>query len=127
MCNHHTPNSPDQGFGTAATSRVTVPLSPIAKLANLPLITLIKLYRLVGSPIVGGQCRFSPTCSIYALEALRLHGPIRGTWMTTKRITRCTPWNKGGFDPVPIPENAQLLPHTKEPHDGRKTPSSTTP
>ncbi|MFK7758586.1 MAG: membrane protein insertion efficiency factor YidD [Phycisphaerales bacterium] len=65
---------------------------------------LIRVYRVVFSPVMGGQCRFEPTCSRFGAEAYRLYGPIRGTRMTVGRICRCHPWNKGGFDPVPIPE-----------------------
>ncbi len=50
---------------------------------------------------MGGQCRYLPTCSEYGLQAYRLHGPIRGTWLTIRRITRCHPWGGHGFDPVP--------------------------
>ncbi len=64
------------------------------------MIGLVKLYQMTLSPIVGGQCRFRPTCSQYAIEALREHGPIRGGWMTVWRIARCNPFVKGGYDPV---------------------------
>jgi putative membrane protein insertion efficiency factor len=66
------------------------------------LIGAIKLYRLVLSPWVGGQCRFMPTCSVYAEEALRRHGVARGLWLAARRLGRCHPWGGGaGFDPVP--------------------------
>lgn len=91
-------------MGLAASSRVPSPLGPIAKACNLPFLAVIKVYRLLFSPILGGQCRFEPTCSRYAAEAYRLHGPLKGTQMTTARICRCQPWNKGGFDPVPLPD-----------------------
>lgn len=65
----------------------------------------IRAYRLVLSPLLGGRCRFLPTCSTYALEALEVHGPIKGVWLAIKRIARCHPiaWLGGreGFDPVP--------------------------
>ncbi|MEO1511170.1 MAG: membrane protein insertion efficiency factor YidD [Planctomycetota bacterium] len=64
------------------------------------MIGVVKLYQVTLSPIVGGQCRFRPTCSQYAIEALREHGPIRGGWMTASRIVRCNPLTKGGYDPV---------------------------
>ena len=67
---------------------------------------LVLAYRLV--PKAGGRCRFHPTCSAYALEALRLHGAVRGTWLTVRRIGRCHPWNPGGIDYVPVPERSGL-------------------
>jgi len=77
---------------------------PFARVASAPFIALIHLYRWTLSPIVGGQCRYEPTCSRYALEAYRLHGPIRGTTLTIRRLLRCHPFVRGGYDPVPIPE-----------------------
>lgn len=65
------------------------------------LIALIKLYQLVLSPIMGNACRFQPTCSAYGIEALQKHGSIKGSYLTAKRICRCHPLCKGGFDPVP--------------------------
>ncbi|MEM7745957.1 MAG: membrane protein insertion efficiency factor YidD [Pseudomonadota bacterium] len=61
----------------------------------------IRLYRLVGSPWVGRNCRFLPTCSEYALEALQRHGPVRGLALTFRRIGRCRPGGGSGYDPVP--------------------------
>ena len=65
----------------------------------------IKLYRLVVSPLLGANCRFEPTCSSYALEALTKHGPVYGSWLITKRIIKCNPWGGHGFDPVPRVKN----------------------
>lgn len=65
------------------------------------LIALIRAYRYVLSPWVGGQCRFEPTCSVYAMQALELYGPWRGSWLTIKRLLRCHPLCPGGEDPVP--------------------------
>ena len=62
---------------------------------------LIKAYRYTISPLLGPRCRFYPTCSAYALEAIELHGSIRGIWLTLRRIARCHPWHEGGCDPVP--------------------------
>jgi putative membrane protein insertion efficiency factor len=62
---------------------------------------LIRAYQIVLSPILGGSCRFHPSCSRYGMEAVEVHGALRGTWMAAKRIGRCHPWNEGGFDPVP--------------------------
>ncbi len=65
------------------------------------LLMLIQLYRWILSPFIGGQCRFYPTCSIYAREAIKLHGPWRGSALAARRIGRCHPLNPGGNDPVP--------------------------
>lgn len=68
---------------------------------RLILIALVRVYQLFLSPWLGNQCRFSPTCSHYAIEALRTHGALRGGWLGLKRIGRCHPWCAGGHDPVP--------------------------
>ena len=65
------------------------------------LIGLITLYRWFVSPLLGPNCRFYPTCSCYAQEAIQRHGALRGSWLAARRIGRCHPWNPGGFDPVP--------------------------
>ncbi|MEO6472747.1 MAG: membrane protein insertion efficiency factor YidD [Aeromicrobium sp.] len=66
-----------------------------------PLIWLLKAYRFAISPLYGQVCRYHPTCSAYALEAVETHGAIRGSWLAAKRLVRCHPWSSGGFDPVP--------------------------
>ncbi|MCC6428756.1 MAG: membrane protein insertion efficiency factor YidD [Phycisphaerales bacterium] len=66
---------------------------------------LIRAYQVTLSPFIGGQCRYSPTCSNYALDAYREHGPWRGTGMTIRRILRCHPFARGGYDPVPPRED----------------------
>ncbi|MDD7804361.1 MAG: membrane protein insertion efficiency factor YidD [Endozoicomonas sp. (ex Botrylloides leachii)] len=76
----------------------------MAKLFNLPrliLISLIKCYRYFISPLTAGRCRFYPTCSAYALEAIDHHGFLKGSCLAAKRLLRCHPWNSGGVDPVP--------------------------
>jgi putative membrane protein insertion efficiency factor len=65
------------------------------------LMALITGYRRFISPLLGARCRFAPSCSAYALEAVREHGALRGTWLAVRRIGRCHPFNPGGFDPVP--------------------------
>lgn len=62
---------------------------------------LVRLYQLVLSPLLGPRCRFYPSCSNYALEALSRHGALRGSWLAARRICRCHPLNEGGLDPVP--------------------------
>ena len=69
----------------------------LARIFALP----VKAYRLLFSPWVGHNCRYQPTCSVYALEALERHGAIKGGWLALTRICRCHPWGKSGYDPVP--------------------------
>lgn len=66
-----------------------------------PLLALIRGYRLLLSPWFGNQCRFHPSCSVYAEQAIQDHGVVRGLWMGVRRIGRCHPWHPGGIDPVP--------------------------
>lgn len=70
-------------------------------LAQQALIGLVKGYRLFLSPWLGSSCRFTPTCSAYALDALRAHGAAAGSYLAAVRIARCHPWCDGGHDPVP--------------------------
>jgi uncharacterized protein len=65
------------------------------------LIVLVRFYQLALSPFFGQQCRFTPTCSHYAIEALQKHGVAKGMWLAVKRILRCHPWQAGGHDQVP--------------------------
>jgi len=65
------------------------------------LVALIRAYQYLLSPWWGQSCRFTPTCSHYAVEALERHGAVAGSWLATKRILRCHPWSPGGYDPVP--------------------------
>ena len=65
------------------------------------LIVLVGAYRYALSPMLGRSCRFHPSCSEYAQEALERHGALRGVWLALRRIGRCHPWHPGGYDPVP--------------------------
>ncbi len=68
------------------------------------LLALIALYRLALSPLIGPRCRYAPSCSEYAADALRMHGLLRGTRLAVARLLRCHPWGGSGYDPVPPPE-----------------------
>ncbi|MCL4687642.1 MAG: membrane protein insertion efficiency factor YidD [Burkholderiales bacterium] len=65
------------------------------------LVGIIRAYQYLLSPWWGSQCRFTPTCSHYAVEALERHGALAGSWLAARRILRCHPWSAGGYDPVP--------------------------
>ncbi len=77
-----------------------VALSPAGAVRAL-LLGLIRLYQLTLSPWIGTQCRYEPTCSRYAAEALERYGVARGVWLAMKRLGRCHPWGRSGYDPVP--------------------------
>ena len=76
-------------------------LSSIRRVVALPFILLIRFYQKCISPLKPPSCRFTPTCSQYAIEAIRKYGPIKGCWLAAKRIGRCHPWGGSGYDPVP--------------------------
>ncbi len=65
------------------------------------LVGLLRFYQYAISPLLGRRCRFYPSCSEYAVEAINKHGAWRGGWLSTKRVCRCHPWHPGGYDPVP--------------------------
>jgi putative membrane protein insertion efficiency factor len=71
------------------------------EILSLPFIGLIKIYQLIISPWMGPTCRYNPTFSQYGIEAFKKYGPIKGGWLTLKRIARCHPWGGHGHDPVP--------------------------
>lgn len=73
----------------------------LRKGCTLLLLIPIYFYRYALSPMFPPTCRFTPTCSQYAIEALKKHGPIKGLWLTLRRLLRCHPWGGSGYDPVP--------------------------
>ncbi len=74
-----------------------------------PFIAAIWVYRFTLSPLIGGQCRFEPTCSRYALEAYRRYGACRGSALTVRRVFRCHPLHPGGYDPVPLEDDGRMI------------------
>jgi len=89
---------------TAVASEAAATAGPVRRPRRAPLawvaVKLIRGYQIAMSWSVS-RCRFAPSCSQYALEAITIHGARRGSWLAVKRIGRCHPWNPGGFDPVP--------------------------
>ena len=71
------------------------------RIFSLLLIIPIKIYQTIISPLLGPSCRFTPTCSHYAVEAIQKYGPFKGSWLSFKRILKCHPWGGSGYDPVP--------------------------
>jgi len=82
---------------------VTTVLRLLRGLPTRLVVLLITAYQRWVSPALGPRCRFAPSCSHYAVDALRAHGLLRGSWLAVRRIGRCHPWNPGGYDPVPLP------------------------
>ena len=76
-------------------------LTQVWRLPRHALIAVVRAYRLLLSPSLGSACRFAPTCSVYALQALEQHGALAGSYLAAHRIVRCNPWCQGGCDPVP--------------------------
>lgn len=85
------------------------------------LIGLVKAYRVLLSPWLGSACRFEPTCSAYALQALQQHGAGRGSYLTLRRLARCQPWCAGGHDPVPPAGPAGLFSRLLSPTSQKKS------
>jgi len=80
---------------------VELMIKVLNKAISLIFIGLIRVYQFTLSPLLGRQCRFTPTCSQYGIEAIQKHGALKGSWLTIKRIARCNPWGGSGYDPVP--------------------------
>ncbi|MEO8116079.1 MAG: membrane protein insertion efficiency factor YidD [Bacteroidota bacterium] len=76
-------------------------MKTLTKILSYPFILIIRIYQLVISPLIGPKCRFTPTCSQYALESLKKYGIFKGSWLAMKRISRCHPLGGSGYDPVP--------------------------
>lgn len=76
-------------------------VSLVSKGTGFLMIGCIKLYQWTLSPLIGRACRYTPTCSNYGIEAIRKYGPLKGGWLTLKRVLSCHPWGKSGYDPVP--------------------------
>jgi hypothetical protein len=76
----------------------------LKKIITYPFILLIRFYQVAISPYTPATCRFSPTCSSYSLEALKVHGLLKAGWLSIKRICKCHPWGSSGYDPVPKKE-----------------------
>lgn len=77
------------------------PSSRLARALTAPMIFLVRAYQVTLSPLFGDCCRFTPSCSNYMIEALTVHGPVKGAWLGLRRILRCHPFGKKGYDPVP--------------------------
>ncbi len=89
-------------------------LSSLLRLPKMALIALIKGYQKGISPLLGPSCRFTPTCSHYAIEAINRFGIVKGCWLASKRILKCHPLHAGGDDPVPAKPNATHTQHEKK-------------
>lgn len=76
-------------------------MKQILRILSYPFILLIWIYQRLISPLLGAKCRFTPTCSHYAVEAFKKYGVFKGFWLAVKRISRCHPWGGSGYDPVP--------------------------
>lgn len=101
-------------------------LSKLVRLPQQGLIFLVKAYRLLISPSLGSNCRFEPSCSAYALQALGQHGAVSGSYLTLRRVARCHPWCDGGHDPVPPLQSASFFSRLRTPAaliPSKKTPS----
>jgi uncharacterized protein len=83
-------------------------------MARRLILAMIGFYRAAVSPWLGPACRFTPSCSAYAEEAVREHGAARGSWLAAKRLLRCHPWGDSGFDPVPRRPGAAAPQHRRE-------------
>ena len=98
----------------------------LTRLPQSTLIVAVRAYRLLISPSLGTNCRFTPCCSIYSIEALSQHGALTGSYLTLRRLVHCHPWCDGGHDPVPPPKPASFFSRLLRPPasiPSKKTPS----
>ncbi len=84
-------------------------MATFSKAIQYPFLLIIRGYRYLISPLLGPRCRFYPSCSSYAEEAIKVHGLVKGGWLAIKRIGRCHPFNEGGVDPVPEKKQRKML------------------
>ncbi|MAC94853.1 MAG: membrane protein insertion efficiency factor YidD [Flavobacteriales bacterium] len=77
----------------------------MSKIFSQILIFFVRIYQYTISPLLGANCRYMPTCSEYSVQALKIHGPLKGSWLALKRILSCHPWGGHGYDPVPEKKN----------------------
>jgi uncharacterized protein len=96
-----------ESYGQSAGRRL---IGLCSSAAARSLIAAIQAYRIALSPFVGHHCRFHPSCSHYAMECIRLHGALRGTLLTMRRLLKCHPWHEGGIDHVPQPTHRSCTP-----------------
>ena len=96
-------------------SQATAERRSVSGIAALPLIWMVRLYQRFISPLTPPSCRFTPSCSAYAVTALRRFGPFKGTWLSVRRVLRCHPWNPGGVDHVPQ-RGPRSTPHPSPSH-----------
>jgi putative membrane protein insertion efficiency factor len=75
-------------------------MKTIRRVLSVPFIAMIRLYQWIISPWLGNKCRYTPTCSQYGIDALKKYGPVKGLWLTIKRVSKCHPWGGHGYDPV---------------------------
>ncbi len=97
---------------------------PFARALSVRMLTgAIGAYQIAVSPLLAPSCRYWPSCSAYAIEALRAHGASRGTWLAVRRLCRCHPWARGGVDPVPpAPDGGFRHPNIESTHPDIRTP-----
>ncbi len=89
-------------------------MKQISTLIAYPLVWLVRFYQMAVSPYLGSNCRYTPTCSQYTIEALKTHGLFTGGWLAIRRISSCHPWGGSGYDPVPTEEELQRrIPYKK--------------
>lgn len=104
---------------TGVDAGVAEPVGRLRRLARMPLLLLIRFYQRVISPWTPPSCRYYPSCSTYAYQAVSRHGVLRGSWLALRRLARCHPWAAGGVDHVPPARARPAHPH---PHAETPTP-----